>query len=410
MTWQNGSTTTTTKETAEIKLDKTPPAVTSARPDRTPDVHGWYNRPVRFQFGGSDAMSDIATCSSVDYAGPDAGAATVTGGCRDVAGNTAQTSVGLAYDATAPAARAVPDRPPDSNGWYTRPTSFAFEGSDPVSGVESCTSARYDGPDSGAAAVAGSCTDRAGNTAALTAPLLYDATPPSLELTRVVAAQRSATIEWSASPDAAQVAVARSPGPGGAGATALFSGNGTSFTDTAARRRIEYRYTVRALDPAGHPATKTVAVVPGVGVVLRPGDDASVVAPPLLRWPRNGRADYYNVQLHRVPGPAIGGHVASGGGRKIATSWPRTTRLKLRRSWRFGRRKERLLPGYYTWYVWPGYGRTGSRTVRTARREGDVPRRALRRRHARALLVDLVERPPDAYVVPRHDQRVGSLL
>jgi hypothetical protein len=334
----------------------TPPTITSAGPERTPDFLGWYNRPVRVDFGGSDATSGIAQCASVQYAGPDGRAASVTGSCRDVAGNVTNASVSLAYDASGPAIRAVPDRPPDSNGWYTRPIVVAFEGADPVSGVESCTSARYAGPDSGSARVGGSCTDRAGNTANQIAPLLYDATPPSLELTRVLAARRSATIEWSTSADATNVVVTRSPGPDG-GAAKLFSGPGTSFVDTGARRRIEYRYRVSTVDPAGHTTVKTVAVVPGVGPVLRPGEEAGVTSPPLLRWRANPRADYYNVQLRRVAAPSAGRGAASGAGRKIASWWPRSARLTLHRSWGFGGRRERLTPGNYIWHVWPGFGR-----------------------------------------------------
>jgi hypothetical protein len=359
VTWGNPPTSTLT-ETVEIKIDKTAPTITSARPERTADVHGWYNRPVRFDFGGSDSMSGIAQCASVDYAGPDGAAASVSGSCRDVAGNVTGASVSVAYDATGPTIRAVPDRSPDSNGWYTHPVAVAFDGADPVSGVESCTSARYDGPDSGSATVAGSCTDRAGNAATHVAPLPYDATPPSLEVTRVVASKTSPRIQWSASPDAGDVAVTRSPGPDG-GAAEVFNGPGRSFTDTGARRRIEYRYRLSAVDPAGHTTTKTVALVPGVGPVLRPGENAGVTKPPLLRWRANAQADYYNVQLHRMAGPPAGRVAASGAGRKIASSWPRSARLKVRRVWRFGGRKERLTPGYYTWHVWPGFGRKGAR-------------------------------------------------
>jgi hypothetical protein len=311
-------------------------------------------------------MSGIATCGSVDYGGPDGRAVTVSGSCRDVAGNVTEASVSFAYDATGPEIRAVPDRPPDSNGWYTHPVAIGFNGADSIAGVESCTSARYDGPDSGSATVAGSCTDRAGNTATQSAPLLYDATPPSLELTRVRAARTSATIEWSASPDATRAVIRRSPGPDG-GAAQVFSGAGTSFTDKGARRRIEYRYRVSVVDPAGHTTAKTVALVPGVGPVLRPGEDAGVTVPPLLRWRPNPRASYYNVQLHRLAtAPRAGRVAASGTGRKIASSWPRSARLKLRRAWRFGGRNERLTPGYYTWHVWPGFG------PRRARRYGPL--------------------------------------
>ena len=69
-----------------IAYDATPPSV-SALPSRQPDHNGWYNHPVTFAFGGTDATSGIAGCSTVTYSGPASGSATVTGSCSDRAGN-----------------------------------------------------------------------------------------------------------------------------------------------------------------------------------------------------------------------------------------------------------------------------------------------------------------------------------
>ncbi|HEY2371871.1 MAG TPA: hypothetical protein VGH82_04930 [Gaiellaceae bacterium] len=49
-----------------------------------------------------------------------------------------------------------------------------------MSGLSGCTSATYSGPDSGSASVAGSCTDKAGNTASASFGLKYDSTPPAV--------------------------------------------------------------------------------------------------------------------------------------------------------------------------------------------------------------------------------------
>jgi hypothetical protein len=85
-----------------LHYDATPPAITSAKPTRPPDHHGWYNHPVAFAFGGADATSGISSCSHVTYAGPNSASGAVTGGCRDRAGNVALTSVPLHYDAAGP--------------------------------------------------------------------------------------------------------------------------------------------------------------------------------------------------------------------------------------------------------------------------------------------------------------------
>jgi hypothetical protein len=90
-----------------IKIDRTPPQVTNATPQRAPDANGWYNHPVSFSFSGADAGSGVATCSQATYGGPDNGTAAVGGSCRDKAGNTGSNAFRLSYDATAPVLSAV---------------------------------------------------------------------------------------------------------------------------------------------------------------------------------------------------------------------------------------------------------------------------------------------------------------
>jgi hypothetical protein len=91
-----------------IRIDKIAPTVSQAAPDRAPDSAGWYTRPLTVAFGGGDATSGLEACSVVTYSGPDAGAASVSGGCRDHAGNlSAQLSFGFRYDATAPSLAGV---------------------------------------------------------------------------------------------------------------------------------------------------------------------------------------------------------------------------------------------------------------------------------------------------------------
>ena len=71
-------------------------------PDRAPDANGWYNQPVAFTFSGADPTSGIAACSRVAYAGPDNPNGSVTGTCRDNAGNVTSAVKALKYDATPP--------------------------------------------------------------------------------------------------------------------------------------------------------------------------------------------------------------------------------------------------------------------------------------------------------------------
>ena len=92
-------------EVATIRIDTTPPTVTGMTPSRPADHDGWWNHPVSFAFTASDATSGIAGCDTVSYAGPDGDAAPVSGGCRDVAGNSSSAAFPIRYDATPPSIR-----------------------------------------------------------------------------------------------------------------------------------------------------------------------------------------------------------------------------------------------------------------------------------------------------------------
>ena len=93
---------------AALKYDATPPTVAAAA-DRAPDANGWYRKPLTVAFNGADATSGIQACTQpARYAGPDRAQATVSGTCRDHAGNTAgEVTFTANYDATAPKLAAV---------------------------------------------------------------------------------------------------------------------------------------------------------------------------------------------------------------------------------------------------------------------------------------------------------------
>jgi hypothetical protein len=177
-TWANAEGSRTT--TVLVRRDASPPSVT-ASPARGPDSNGWYNHPVGVGFSGSDGTSGIASCSSASYGGPDTSDTNVQGSCTDNAGNTGGASYSLKYDATAPSVSASPERQPDANGWYNKALSVRFSGSDALSGVASCSTAAYNGPDTPEASVSGSCVDSAGNTGTATLKVQYDATAPTAE-------------------------------------------------------------------------------------------------------------------------------------------------------------------------------------------------------------------------------------
>src|SRR5204862_4253537 len=88
----------------------------------------------------------------------------------------------LNYHASAPTMTGgSPARTPDANGWYNHPVIVDFRGTDETSHIDSCTSAKYAGPDNPTALLSGSCRDQAGNASnAGDFRLKYDSTHPKL--------------------------------------------------------------------------------------------------------------------------------------------------------------------------------------------------------------------------------------
>jgi hypothetical protein len=328
-----------------VRRDATPPQVAAPAVERGPDANGWYNHAVAVTFSGTDATSGIASCDKPTFSGPEGAAQQVSGSCRDVAGNTGTPATAtLKYDATAPAVTVAPDRPPDGNGWYRRPLTVTFAGTDGVSGVAACAGpARYAGPERQGVAIAGTCRDVAGNTAAEQRFVLnYDATAPKLGKVRVRVTRGVARVDWQKPADAVRVEIHRLPGVNGAKRTLVYTGSGARFLDRTVHDGVRYRYEVSALDAAGNTFGTTVATGPQPAL-FAPASGGTVRAPVVLEWKPAATAHYYNVQLHR-------------NGIKVLSAWPKTARLRLPRSWRYGGKTQTLLPGRYTWHVWPGIG------------------------------------------------------
>jgi hypothetical protein len=99
-----------TQKTVTIRRDATPPTVTAV-PARSPDANGWYRSALTVTFSGSDATSAIASCTQATYAGPDSSNTSVSGTCRDNAGNQSAASYALKYDATPPVLGALSVKP-----------------------------------------------------------------------------------------------------------------------------------------------------------------------------------------------------------------------------------------------------------------------------------------------------------
>jgi hypothetical protein len=322
-----------------FKYDDTAPAVTPA-PSREPDVNGWYNHPLRIVWLGTDATSGIASCTALDYDGPDTSDSAPTGSCTDKAGNGASAAFRFKYDSTAPIVSGVsPSRPPDHDGWYNHGLSIGWSGSDGTAGIASCTSVNYDGPDDAHARLDGSCVDRAGNVGdRVPFAFRYDGTAPRLWAVKLRPANRLVVLTWRIS-GAEGVEISRSPGK------VVYRRTGRRFSDRHVENGVRYRYTLKAVDAAGNSALRTVAGIPRPPLYAPArGEHVSPGASVLFGWRPAEKATYYNLQLWR-------------NGRIVVAAWPASPPYRLHSPWRFRGRLYRLEAGRYSWYVWPGFGK-----------------------------------------------------
>jgi hypothetical protein len=252
----------------------------------------------------------------------------------------------IGIDRTPPLVTAAPARSPDHNGWFNHPVAVAFTGADATSGIHSCTSADYAGPDAAGVVLGGTCQDVAGNVGGGSFALNYDATAPAAPDVTATPNNNRVTLRWSPPAGAEVIEVARMTGTGQP--ALLFRGGGTSFTDRELKNGRRHRYLITSIDQAGNRAIDRASAVPTKSHLLSPADGARLGAPPLLLWEGVKRATYYNVQLYR-------------GRHKVMTRWPRAQRLQLTDTWRFDGARRRLKAGKYTWFVFPGFGERSDR-------------------------------------------------
>lgn len=224
-----------------------------------------------------------------------------------------------------------PGRPANANGWFNRPVQLTFVGSDATSGVASCSSTTYGGPDGLGVPISGSCSDVAGNVRIGSLTLNYDATAPRRPSVEVLPGNKRVSLEWSA-PDGVQAEVVRSRK--GAKPVVVFNGATDHLTDRRLHNGRRYRYVVTLIDQAGNRSADAASAVPTGSALLLPAHGARIHNAPTLVWKPVRRARYYNAQLFRR-------------GNKVLTRWPRAPHLQLRE----------LATGRYCWYVWPGFGK-----------------------------------------------------
>jgi hypothetical protein len=308
-------------------------------------ANGWYRGSTQGNYVVLHwivtGQVNSAPCEyAIQIAGPNKGT-TRTCTATGPGGTTTVTTTSIKIDATPPSVAGKVARNPDANGWFNHAVPVAFYGGDPTSGLASCSSATYKGPDSAQAVVHGTCTDKAGNVGSGSVTFAYDATPPQLKKLTMKRLSRAIQFRWQVSPDTKRVLITRAPGAKPGTSANVYGGMAKSFKDKGLKIGKRYRYTVSAYDVAGNKASRTVAVT-ATGALVAPAPGARVKGSPRLQWAPVAGASYYNVQLVR--------------GGTIFSAWPKGTSLRLPRSWVYHGHRYRLHRGVYRWFVWPGFG------------------------------------------------------
>jgi HYR domain-containing protein len=188
-------------------------------------------------------------------------------------------------------------------------------------------------------------TDRAGNSVETSFPVTVRNTvsPARVAAFTARAAHRVVALTWRRPTDWDYDHVAIYRASPGSGWTLLGTrSTQTSFADHSVANDRVYRYRIESVDTASNRST-AAELSARPSAFFRPSYLAAVRAPVLLEWVPVARATYYNLQVWR-------------NGRKVLSRWPTRARFELRSSWRFAGRTQRLRPGRYTAYAWPGYG------------------------------------------------------
>jgi hypothetical protein len=316
--------------------------------DGTPGTNGWYRGSthgdsVVVHWTVSLNATSTNCLAAITVPGPTSGT-TRTCWAQNGDGRTTAVTRVLRIDATPPTdVSAHFSRKPDFHGWYNHPVQIRWTGTDSTSGIASCTSRTYRGPDSGVATANGGCTDRAGNTTARPVRLGYDATPPTLRKVAEESTAAADTLSWSSSSAYDRILIRRHL-RGRKARTTVFDGTGGKFVDERIKAGAQYVYTLRSFDLAGN-ASKAVSIGALVKILtLQRTRYVPLAAPnPILRWGPVRGARYYNVQLFR-------------GSKRIYSAWPTRHQLALPTILNWSGHRFQLTRGGYRWYVWAGFG------------------------------------------------------
>jgi hypothetical protein len=169
-----------------ISIDFTPPTIVGSRLPLA-NVNGWNNVPVTASFACADALSGVDACSPPSTVSTEGANQSRPGQVSDLAGNTANTTVGgISIDLTPPTIGGSRSPLANAYGWNNVPVTVSFACGDGLSGIDSCTAPSTVNTEGANQSRLGQAVDRAGNMANNTVGAIsLDFTPPTIAGSRL---------------------------------------------------------------------------------------------------------------------------------------------------------------------------------------------------------------------------------
>jgi hypothetical protein len=379
----------------------------------------WYTGPVAVIWRTNEAPEETNPCRlDIKYSFETDGVTNLACLARWEGGGTDKKELVIHTEVSSPSTQAIPERPPDSNGWYNHPVAITFKGQG-FSGAASCfatgpsPTAVYSGPDVVSTTVGARCVDPAGKAAQASLSLRYDATPPSITNAFPTRApdfngwyNHPVTFVFTGSDQMSGMEPCSATYSGPDSDSAELTGVCRDAAGNVATLAVSFRY-------HGTPPALSLSATPGVGSVSlhwRASAAVAITRTPGLHGPHasmlyegssgsytdtrshDGVRYKYTIKVKDVagnvtqrtiavtPGPQLIAPAANARvsappllrwtqvpgasfynvqlfkGAKLLSTWPTHTSLQLSRTWRYAGATYRLSPGRYTWYVWPAFG------------------------------------------------------
>jgi hypothetical protein len=169
-----------------------------------------------------------------------------------------------------------------------------------------------------------------------------DTTPPApVTLERRNISYGRLVLTWALARGTDHVVVFRSTRAKHVASTEVYRGARTSYVESKFVNAQYHAYRILSYDKAGNVSAAVDITVPASALLLAPSDRTRLHRAPTFRWRAVKNARYYNLQLWRD-------------GEKILSTWPRTTKLKLTRTWTYNGRRYKLKPGATSGSSGPG--------------------------------------------------------